>query len=186
MIEFQSRRVFFKQKDTLLSFIELNEVPMLNALKTSRFILTVIMTAGLCVACDNNDSVSQNSSDKSDPQTSSMTEEAVISTPPAESISFEALEQQLSPLHNRILELENELEAVQQAAANAMNKKEDERFEQSVMEKKIHDLQSENQELSNQLTAQEETIQQLQNELSEMNAQHQEELAKQSIPPQTD
>lgn len=157
---------------------------MLNAIKTSRFILSVIVTASICTACDTGVDVSKPSLEKNQPQ-ASISEESTASTPPEESISFEALEQQLSPLHSRILELEGELEAVQQATADAINKKEDERFEQSVAEQKIRDLQNDNQELSNQVAAQEETIQQLQDELSAMNAQHQEELAKQSIPEQT-
>lgn len=145
--------------------------------------LTVIITASLCVACDTSVDVSKPSME-SNPKKAPVVEETVV-TPPAETISIEALEQQLSPLHARILELENELESTQQATASAMSKKEDEHFEQSVMEQKISDLQNENQELSSQVAAQDETIQQLEDELSTMNAQHKEELAKQTIPQQT-
>lgn len=154
---------------------------MLRAVKSPRFMFTVIITASLCIACDTSVDVSKSpmkNSQTKDP----IVEEEVIS--PVETISIEALEQQLSPLHARILELESQLESIQQATASAMSKKEDERFEQSVMEQKISDLQNENQELSNQVAAQEETIQQLEDELSTMNAQYKEELAKQPTPPQ--
>ncbi|PWQ97277.1 hypothetical protein [Leucothrix arctica] len=152
---------------------------MLKAIKPSRFIV-VIVIASFCAACDSKVDVSNNSVEKST-QESPLASGAADSTPPPETISVEQLEQQLSPFRARILALENELEVAQQATTDTTNKKEDKLFEQSLMEQKLSNLLDENQELTDQLTAQEETIQQLQDELSAMNIQHQEELAKQTI-----
>lgn len=88
------------------------------------------------------------------------------------------LEQQVSPLEERIQELERELASSQELVANKGANAEDTEFDQSLVEQKMMILQEQNQELTDQLAAQEEMIGQLQDDISTMNMQHQEELAK--------
>ena len=127
-----------------------------NKAKTTRFILSMIATALLSLACDSSVEVSKKQAKTAQLKTDES--EEATQTPPAETISLDELEEQVSPLRLRIQQLEKELEINQELDASKAAKTEDKQFNQNLLEQKIKKLQEENQALITQLSAQEEDL----------------------------